>query len=670
LSKLTNRQRNRHRLSGVLERYMRKYFAFCALATGLAFTINAATPPPEKLLPADTLAVITVPDYTKAVQWSEKSASTLFWKDPAMKPFKDKFINKFNKDIVAPLEKELGIKFSDYTGLAEGQITFAIVKDDWEGKSDVLPGWVVILDSGSKSEQLKKVFGALKAKWVDSGKQIKTEKIRDVEFTTLVVMSEDVRRVFEKVFPDPSEGWESLDGPKKKRPNTKIEIMAGQSGSLFMLSGSAKTLQKVLSLQAGGGSSTLADNPVFLQPNGALLRNALSYGWVDLKTLIGIGLKALEKEQGNRPPGPMGITPAVLFPALGIGGLKCAAFSAQPDPEGVMFQMYLGVPEAERKGLVKMFIADAKDSSPPPFVPADVTRFQRWRLDWQKAWTTLEETLNSINPQLLNAMTFFTAAIKQNNPDFDLRKNFIDNLGDDMISFDRAPRGPTLKDLNEQPSLYLFGSRNGEQLLASVRSLMAIVPQGGGGGRPGGGLKFKEREFQGRTIYSIPLPGGMGRPRRPGDPVDSDRELSLCASGGYIAISSDTAMLEEYLRSAGREGKTLRSLPGLAAASEKVGGMNTGLFGYNDDARQVKASIEMAKKDGNSIAELISQSPLGGRLGMEDGIKAFKEWFDFSLLPDWEKISKYFYFSVYAGTATPEGLTLKLFTPDPPQFRR
>ena len=42
---------------------------------------------------------------------------------------------------------------------------------------------------------------------------------------------------------------------------------------------------------------------------------------------------------------------------------------------------------------------------------------------------------------------------------------------------------------------------------------------------------------------------------------------------------------------------------------------------------------------------------------------------DFSLLPAFDKVAQYFYFTVYAGSANVDGLTLKVFAPTPPALR-
>ena len=44
------------------------------------------------------------------------------------------------------------------------------------------------------------------------------------------------------------------------------------------------------------------------------------------------------------------------------------------------------------------------------------------------------------------------------------------------------------------------------------------------------------------------------------------------------------------------------------------------------------------------------------------------DWMDFSLLPDYEQVSKYFYLSVYGGGTTTDGIALKIFAPRPAQL--
>ena len=87
---------------------------------------------------------------------------------------------------------------------------------------------------------------------------------------------------------------------------------------------------------------------------------------------------------------------------------------------------------------------------------------------------------------------------------------------------------------------------------------------------------------------------------------------------------------------------------------------------YQNQIETMRAIFELLKKDPGSIT---NASPLAAIPGMPNPQAFIKDWFDFSLLPSFDKISKYFYFVVYGGSATSQGLSFKLFTPAPPQLK-
>jgi hypothetical protein len=175
----------------------------------------------------------------------------------------------------------------------------------------------------------------------------------------------------------------------------------------------------------------------------------------------------------------------------------------------------------------------------------------------------------------------------------------------------------------------------------------------------------KEREFLGRKIYSLSLPPTP----KPDGSGTIERSLSYTASGGYVAFSTDDAILETYLRSSENTGKTLRETAGLAEAAEKIGGMNTGLFGYENSSETVRVMLETLKNDSGILEKMLAMTPLGPKIGGKDG-SGLKGWLDFSLLPSFDKITKYFHFTVYTGSVAADGLSYKIFSPTPPLLKK
>ncbi len=634
---------------------MKRHLCSLGLLLAAVITSFAAVPQPEKLLAADTVAVFSIPDFAKAsAAWKQWPAS-LLWAESSMKPFKDKFMAKLQSDVVEPLEKELGIKFSDYTSLAQGQLTFALTPNAWDSNAPKEPGMLFLLDSRDKSAALKANLATLKTKWVDSGKQVRVEKIRDIEFTTLISKSGELRKSLNKVLPGAGQGDENLEPPKPDDAKG-MEIIVGQSDSLLLIGTSAKDIEKVLVNQSGGGAASLFEQSAFSASYGPLFRDSLGYGWLNTKSIMDAALKFASNENEGQGRQAMGMKPDKILAAIGLSGLQTVAMNLRDSGDGFMVNVDLNVPESQRRGIFKILSFERKDANPPAFVPADVVKFSRVRLDLQKAWATLEAAVVEALPQAAGFIKLVVDnAGKDKDPDFDLRKNLIANLGDDVISYQKPPRTQTLADLGSPPTLYLIGSPKAEQVASAIKALGAVMPQ----------PKIKEREFLGRTVYTLGLPPGQ----TPGGGRPVERTLHYTASGGYVALSTDVSMLEEFLRSGDSSPKALRNTPGLNEAAQKIGGMSTGLFSYENQVEAARAAVETLKKESGTLANLFGGTQLTSQLGGDNSEK-FKEWVDFSLLPSFDRISKYFHMNVTAGSVDASGIHIKFFNPNPPQLKK
>jgi hypothetical protein len=633
---------------------MKKLLLVPTALFALALSAGAVLPSAEKVLPDDTLVMISIPDFAKALNIYNSSPQVRLWNDPAMKPFRDKLMDKVKSEYLTPLEHDLGVHFDDYTSLPQGQLTFALTQDGWQGKDndDKNPGVLLLLDTRDKSSQLKSNLTDLRKKWVDAGKPVKAEKIRDVEFSVISPASSDLPKTLKALGAGGNAEKSADDKAADTKKEAKTQIYIGQSDSTLLMANSPRVLEKVLAAMSGGSVKTLADVPAFSASQNSMFRDSPIYGWANAGSFV--GLLAHSADGASAAAGMP--DPGKIISAVGLNGVKTLAFSYQFSDDGALFNFMLGVPESSRTGIFKLLAGEPKEFNPPPFVPADAVKFQRWRIDGQKVWAGIRAIAQNVSPESVGGLDFMLnsaeAAAKEKNPDFDLKKNLFGNLGDDFITYQKIPRGDTLQELASPPALYLIGSPNAEQLANALKSLMILMPQP---------TPPAEREFNGHKIYSIAMSPGMPASDSAKPQTNA---LSYAFSGGYLAISTDTPILEEYLRSSESQGKSLRDTPGLTDATQKVGGSGTSLFGYSNEAETMRVLFNLLKKDNNSADSLL------GPLAMIMDDTNLKDWVDISLLPTFDKISKYFYFSVYTGSATPDGLSLKAYAPVPPQLKK
>jgi len=625
---------------------MKKILTILFLPAFLA-SVQAAVPPAENLLPADTLMLVTAPDFAAVRAAAKQSSGWLFWNDPAMKPFHDKFMEKWNGQFIAPLERDLGVKFDDYASLPQGQLTFAITQNGWNGGDDPAPGLLLLLDARDKGGLLKTNLDRLRKQWTESGKPIHTETVRGVAFSIVALSSNDIPATLAGIFPKRQPVQELGKEPKPEKPG---ELVVGQFESLLIVGSSIKAVEPVVAHLSGGAAPALRDSAVFAADKLSQFRNApLYYAWFNAKTFFDV-LAHIPQEPPN-PEAPTlapPLSPTAMLSASGLTGLKSASLTYRESHDGSQLNLYLAAPEATRQGILKIIATVPKDANPPVFVPAGVMKFSRWRIDGQKSWAELEKMIATLSPGGLAGLNATIDAVnalaRQKDPDFDVRKNLIANLGDDFISYQKAPAGKMEADLRAAPSLFLFGAVNADQAALALKSVAALMH--GQQDTP------EPRDFLGRKIYTIPLPGR----RAPGAAAPVSRSLYCAASGGYVALTTDASTLEEYLRSNAGQAQPLRETPGLRDAAQHVGGAGSGLFGYENQRETVRAAFALLK-EASAADTAMAVFP-----------KSFRDWMDFSLLPDYGQVSKYFCFSVYGGGATADGLSFKVFAPRPPQM--
>jgi hypothetical protein len=316
--------------------------------------------------------------------------------------------------------------------------------------------------------------------------------------------------------------------------------------------------------------------------------------------------------------------------------------------DGSSLTLHISAPESTRAGLLKIFAIAPKNAAPPAFIPAEAVKFSRIRLDGKQTWAELQKMIAAISPSGLASMNAIidvaNTFAQQKDPGFDLRTALFGNLNDDIISYQKAPVGDALAALSSPPTLFLVAVANADPVIGAIKTVSTMASPQGAFAAP--------REFLGRKIYTIPLKAG----RNPADGTVETKSLYISASGGYLALSTDTSILEEYLRSADGKLKPLSETAGLAEATQRVGGAGGGLFGYQNQRETMRVAFKLMKTAREADAAKQMLPP------------AFRDWADFSLLPDYGTVQKYFYLSVFAGNANADGLTVKVFTPRPPQL--
>ncbi len=608
---------------------------------------------------------MTAPDWGQATAAGEALPLVQMWRDPVMKPALTKIGERWQANVLTPLERQWGLRLPELLSLPRGQVTLALVPPGAR-TATTRPGVIFLADCGTNAPQLATNLAALKQRWVEAGRNWRAEKLQGRDFAAFSLggtTPESLREAFfpRRVFQDVPGEEPSRTPP---RPTAAAgakgrEFFVGQADSLLVISDSAPLIEAVLARVTGRELPTLASQAAFARHGAACFRNARLCGWANLGALL---TRDAASDTNGMPAGLIAQNPenalfmplrtASLLRALGLETVEGAAFRYAVTPDGVESELRLDVRGGQRPRLLDGLAGTSADCAPPPFVPAGAVEFDRWRFSGPKALEALGGALDSLSPRFSSAWDFLldTAAdaAKLKNPDFDLRQSLAAGLGEDFLHWDIATSGPT----GGNRSVYLLSSPDPERLVEALKALMVLLPQAEG--------ETADREFLGRKIYSIPLPVLPGVSAA----FQGPRSLAYAATAGYVVLATEATLVEEFLRGAGTGAKPLRELATLDQCRARVTGPGACAFGYWSQKLLAQAGLEAMAKRPPSGAELAPFLPLPALIAepMADELN-LGGMIEPALLPPFEKIARYFHFSVYGLSASDNGFTLKCFSP-------
>tara|TARA_Y100001934_G_scaffold283752_1_gene406334 strand:- start:2376 stop:4235 length:1860 start_codon:yes stop_codon:yes gene_type:complete len=590
---------------------------------------------PENLLPNDTLFVVSVPDMDEAISKFKEASGYRFFNEPFMQPI----IQKAKQDLMPEFTKTFGEEdakeFFDFIKTVKGQFTFAIYGSPMKIMEDDKPQFVVIWDAKDKAAEARKSI---------------EKSIKKIETT---------RIVNEKV-----PGGEIM----QLIPKDADKAFFGFSDSIVVLSPGKKGVQDVIRRAKGDLGNSLQENPIFRADNSRIMRNSQFIAWLNLDVIVDAAVKIMTADRKDGAPDTTNpfaaaMDPAQFFSALGLRALKSIALGMKYDSNGSEVDLFLKAPKSMRKGIISLLDTEQKSSAPPRFVSADVAKFSRWRKNARELIESIENTVREASPMMAGLFSMMIDnAGKANNPGFDFRREFIGNLGDDIIQIVHAPRAFTLDALSSPPSLYLLGSGNAQALLDAAKAAQS------GMGVPGG-PGVKEEEIQGNRVLVMPagvkpnLGGGKPEPKF----------MYLTAARGYLAIATERDLLEDFIRG-GRKGGALAESPEFRSLAERAGGLDTGWLFYENPGQTIEPILSALKKDPDSWQSLFGGNPfkvMSIDVGDDGGAKKKsaaerqKMVTDYiKLLPSYEQIRKYMVNTIGTVSLDAEGVLLKVVSPD------
>ncbi len=590
----------------------------------------AELPRTAKLVPPETVLLVNVEDFSRLKTMFEKTSLFKLYKDPAMKAFVEDFKSNWQEKI-RESDNELAAIVKDAATLPQGRAAIALVLDAKTIDANELPV-VLIAEWGDKTDQIKEMVDDIVTEGVEEkGARRQTQDYRGVGITSVTGKSSGALNY---CFID----------------------------DCLIVSANLETLKFVIAQARGASSPTLADDDDY----NATLRAVGSSGEGQID--IYVNIKQIVKTLAARDEA--GKTKQIIT-TLGLDNVTSFGFSIDVGggPGGTTSGKALLKIDGAKKGICKLIEVESAAIGVPPFVPSSASAVTFVNLNMTKAFDELVKILSGLSPLMAMMVNMPLAPpSEEGEPPLTLKAGIIDHLGSQIIvaqsmnesSGDTSPAaGQSLAQPNSLVALAISDRSALEKTLLSIHSNM-IAP-----GKPDA-----RRELLGHTIYLVDLGGmlpslGLGArpsmqaPLATGAP--SIPKLAFTVTDTHLIFAGEDAVERAIRTLSSGAGESVASTRWFARAKSSIPSA-VGLAGLQDSAasgefiwstmRQTKKPAKGQAGAPRSIGLEISS---GAALPQVILSQAGGDLFDFSLLPEFEAVRKYFGLSASYGIARQDG---------------
>jgi hypothetical protein len=615
------------------------FLCFCVFMLLLTPALLSAIELPRtaKLVPPETIVLADINNFNQLWAQFEKTNIYQLYKDPAMKAFIDNFKTRWQEKKQESKREYLKI-ITDAGVLPQGRLAAALVYDQQVQDVNELPV-LVVAQWGDKIDKVKETANEIVRKAVEDGARRQTEDYRGVEILTV-----------------------ETNPPKALSYCFVDDCLIGST--------SPNVLKFVIAQIKGAGSPTLVDDRDYVATGNAI--DPTITGRIDLYVNIkqAVRIELAEDTTGKAK---------AFIENLGLSNVTSFGCSIEPagGPGGSTYGKAILKIDGAKEGIFKMLDLESGPIRLPRFIDASACSISVVNLNIKKAFDELTNILTRFSPQMASIMYMPILPPGPNGePGLQLKADIIDHLGSQIIlaqSIDKPQPERTARPAEKQPPLItrsvvaiaIENRASLEKSLSMIHSKM-IAPNN----------PDARRELLGHTIYTVnlsgllPMLGGSpGRnpmqapPAGPGMPKIPPSAFTLTDT--HLIFASEFSV-EQAIRTMSSNAETINSQRWFNKAKSSIPSA-IGVAGLQDNAASGEvlwSTLRQSKKPDkaggddkkNQISVGITSQSIFPQImySRSDGL------IDFSLLPEFDAVKKYFGLTAFYGISCQDGFFFEL----------
>lgn len=591
-------------------------------------------PDTAKLIPPETVLLVDVDDFDRLRTQFERTNFYKLYKDPAMAAFVDDFKTKWREKIRKP-DNELLRVIADIDTFPRGRVAVAFVLNEQINKDANEPPLLLIIQWGQTIAKIKEAVDKTVEKAIEDGAHRQRQDYRGVSITTIIRQSSAALSFC--FIDDCLIGSMDLD-----------------------------VLKFVIAHIKGADSATLADDADYTATMKAAELSAQTQIdlFVNIKQIIKITIAEDDTGKTKTTMDNLGLDNVTSFGcSIGLGPSTTGSKASF----GKAFLKIRG----EKKGICTMLDIETATLRVPQFIQPSAYSVSFVNLNIKKAYNELGNILNSISPQFAAMMYMpLLPPSPQGEPPLQLKADIVDHLGSQII-IAQSIREP-LSDASgprQKKSLIAVAIENRSALEKSLSLLHSKILAANN--------PDARRQLLGHTIYLIDpaaiFPASPKRPKRPMQ-IPGRAETPTMPKFAFTVtdthlIFADESAVEQVIRALNStETVSVITEEWFNKAKSAIPSV-VGLAGLQNDAASGEffwSNLRELKKETSKSKDTDSSTTIGFGVSSESPFpqlmlsRGGSDLFDFSLLPEFDEVRKYFGLSAFYGLSKPDGFFFEL----------
>jgi len=614
---------------------MRVVFTICIFVAMVSFAGAEAVvlPKTSQLVPAETIVLVDIGDFNQLRAKFEKSFIYKFCKDPAMAAFIDSFTGKLREKLAAGDDSIIGLKsVLDANGLPQGRVAIAFVMRE-NAEAQQQAGILLICQWGGNVDRIKENIDSMVAKAIEKGAHRSIEEYRDVNLVTLTTPA--------PVPPAASEARSVAPiSPAGAGQTTAGKTVYCFIDDCLIAAADVDIVKFVVAHIKGATGSALAGNPDYVSAMGAVGPYHDVDIYVNLRQFLRKMAASDKTGDDQRILSNLGFD--------GVGGLGCSIGFGADGGGSLVAKVFLKT-LGSRKGVLKMLETSLGPIRPPRFVPASAYSVSFFNVDIRRAYDELVGIIYNFDPaEAVNFQKPLVEPGENGEPGVSLRPDIIEYLGSEIVISQNINKpfsagvAPT-----ETLITVALSNRSALEKSLSVVHQRLIVPNN----------PQPSRELLGHTIYllgpiGLPFLGGAASVQAPGPrTTQSVSRMAFTITDTHLILGEEPAVERAIRTLAGAESEPLSSAKWFVSAQSAVPSI-VGLAGFEDNCASGELLWWMLKESART-----KQGGIGG-IGPTAAVLSSSDLWssaDFSLLPEFDAVKKYFGYSAFYGVSRADG---------------